>query len=481
MENIGDNAPRNTDSILATRYASQEMILIFSEKKKHQTWRKLWVDLAKAEKRLGLPITDEQIQEMEANINNIDYDVVRKEEEVKQHDVMAHISAYGKCCPLAAPIIHLGATSCYVKDNADLIIMREGLKVIESKLFILINLLAEFANNHKDVATLGYTHFQPAQLVTVGKRACLWLQNFIMDFEKIARDYSSIPFLGAKGATGTQASFLSLFENDHKRVVDLDNMLTDMNNFESLFVIAGQTYPRKLDLEILNALDGVCVSANKLATDVRLLSGMNELEEGFGAYQIGSSAMPYKHNPIRSEKICALGRLVNTLIGNFQQTASNQWLERTLDDSANRRIVIRDVFLATDSVIDTSIQVVKGLRVNKAIIAKNVKMHLPFIATETFLMKMVKKAGVSRQECHERLRLLSNEASENMRNGKENNLLELIKNDLYFLPIADEIETIMDPKNFIGRCKEQVDMFLGTLVGKIYIIFQNLDWNKRKE
>lgn len=447
-------------SPLSSRYASREMSENFSDMKKFSTWRKLWVYLAKAEKELGLNITDEQIEEMEANLDKIDFQAAAVEESLTRHDVMAHVHVYASQCPKAAPIIHLGATSCYVGDNTDLILIRDGLNILLPKLARCIDKLATFAYKYKDLATLGFTHMQPAQLTTVGKRACLWISDLLADLVKIQRARDDLRFRGVKGTTGTQASFLTVFEGDHQKVKELDRLVTLMAGFKKSYTITGQTYSRKVDCDVILPLASLSASIHKACTDIRLLASMKEVEEPFEKTQIGSSAMAYKRNPMRCERCCALAKVP---IGNSHialMTASTQWMERTLDDSAIRRVIIPETFLAVDICLNTLQNVTDGLVVYPKVIEKHLKQELPFMATENILMAMV-KAGGDRQVCHEEIRVLSQEAAECVKSkGEDNDLVQRIKKSVYFAPIHDQLDSLLDPSTFIGRAPQQVVEFL---------------------
>lgn len=445
---------------LITRYASKEMAENFSDDKKFRTWRKLWVALAEAEKELGLNITDEQIAEMKAHQDDINYDVARAREKEVRHDVMAHVYAYGVQCPKAKPIIHLGATSCYVGDNTDIILMRDGLNIIKGKLVNCLDVLSRFALKYKDMPTLGFTHFQPAQPTTVGKRACLWIQDLLMDLQQLDFVMDNLILRGAKGTTGTQASFLTLFAGDHEKVKRLDQLIADKMGFKGTFPVTGQTYPRKLDSMVLNALSGIAQSAYKFSNDMRLLQHLKEIEEPFEDKQIGSSAMAYKRNPMRCERIGSLARHVLTMALDPAITASTQWFERTLDDSADRRIVIPQAFLAVDGILLLYINVADGLVVYPAMIDRHLREELPFMATEYILMEAVKRGG-DRQELHERIRRYAMEAGRRVKaEGRSNNLLDMIAADPAFRLTRQEIEAIMDARNFIGRASQQVDEFI---------------------
>lgn len=446
---------------LITRYASKEMAQNFSDDKKFRTWRKLWIALAEAEKELGLDISDEQIAEMKAHQDDINYDVAEAREKEVRHDVMAHVYAYGVQCPTAKPIIHLGATSCYVGDNTDIILMRDGLDIIKCKLLNCINVLSRFALQYKDMPTLGFTHFQPAQPTTIGKRACLWIQDLLMDLNQLDFIMDNLVLRGAKGTTGTQASFLTLFDGDHEKVKALDRLIAKKMGFKGAFAVTGQTYPRKLDSNVINVLSGIAQSAYKFSNDIRLLQHLKEIEEPFEEKQIGSSAMAYKRNPMRSERIGSLARHVLTMALDPAITASTQWLERTLDDSANRRIVIPQSFLAVDAILLLYINVADGLVVYPAMIERHLREELPFMATEYILMEAVKRGG-DRQELHERIRRYSVEAGRHVKvEGKANDLVNMIASDPTFSLSRQEIDAIMDANNFVGRAPQQVEEFIG--------------------
>lgn len=447
-------------SPLNSRYASKEMLFLFSPQYKHTLWRRLWIALAEAEQELGIAITDTQIAEMKQHCETIDFDAVADYEKDLRHDVMAHIHAYGDQCPHARPIIHLGATSCYVTDNGDALQMREGLDIIKEKLTVAISQLSAFAKEYAELPCLGFTHFQPAQLTTVGKRACLWIQELLMDLDEIETRENKMRFLGVKGTTGTQASFLALFNGDHGKVEALDRRVAEMFNFANCFLISGQTYTRKQDAFILNALAGIAVSTHKFATDIRLLANLKEIEEPFEDKQIGSSAMPYKRNPMLCERICALSRFVISLSENLAYTAATQWLERTLDDSANRRLAISEAFLAVDAILNLMIRVTRKLVVYPNVIAKRIDAELPFMATENILMACVQKGG-DRQDLHERIRQHSHAAAAEVKEkGSDNDLLQRIKGDSAFNLNASELDDILDVRQFIGRAPQQVDVFL---------------------
>ena len=453
----------NTDrysSPLGERYASKEMQYIFSQDMKFRTWRRLWIALAETEKELGLPITGEQIEELKAHAEDINYDVAKAREKEVRHDVMSHVYAYGVQCPKAKGIIHLGATSCYVGDNTDIIVMTEALKLVKKKLVNVMAKLAEFANNYKSQPTLAFTHFQPAQPTTVGKRATLWLQEFAMDLEDLEYVLSTMKLLGSKGTTGTQASFLELFDGDQEKIDKIDPMIAEKMGFSSCYPVSGQTYSRKVDTRVLNILAGIAASAHKMSNDIRLLQHLKEVEEPFEKSQIGSSAMAYKRNPMRSERIASLSRYVMIDALNPAITSATQWFERTLDDSANKRLSIPEGFLAVDGILDLCMNVVDGLVVYPKVIEKHMMSELPFMATENIMMDAV-KAGGDRQELHERIRELSMEAGKNVKvEGKENNLLELIAADPAFNLSLEDLQKTMEPAKYIGRSKEQVEAFL---------------------
>ncbi len=445
---------------LITRYASEEMAENFSDDKKFKTWRKLWIALAEAEKELGLPITQEQVDALKRHADDINYDVALEREREVRHDVMAHVFAYGEQCPEAKPIIHFGATSCYVGDNTDIIIMLDGLSIIRKKLINCIKILSDFAWQYRSLPTLGFTHFQPAQLTTVGKRTCLWIQDLLMDFEDLEHLMNGIKLRGVKGTTGTQASFLTLFEGNHTKVKELEKKVVEKLGYSKVFPVTGQTYPRKLDSQIANVLSGIAQSAYKFSNDIRLLQHLKEIEEPFEKGQIGSSAMAYKRNPMRSERISALSRFVIMNALNPAITTSTQWFERTLDDSANKRIVIPQVFLAVDAILNLYLNVADGLVVYPKVIDKHIKEELPFMATETILMEAVKK-GADRQELHEKIRIHSIEAGRRVKQeGLSNDLINRIESDPAFMLKKAEIERIMDAKYFIGRADVQVEEFL---------------------
>lgn len=456
------------------RYASKEMQYIFSGDMKFSTWRKLWVALAKAEKKLGLDISDEQIEELEAHIFDINYDVAIEQEKKVRHDVMSHVHAYGVQCPKAKGIIHLGATSCYVGDNTDIIIMREALALIEKKLVNVIDLLARFADEYKALPTLGFTHFQAAQPTTVGKRASLWLHEFMLDLEDLIYVKNSLKLLGSKGTTGTQASFLELFEGDASKVRALDQIICEEMGFDSAYPVSGQTYSRKIDFKVLNLLAGIAASASKFANDIRLLQHLKEIEEPFEKSQIGSSAMAYKRNPMRSERITSLSRFVMVDVLNPAFTTATQWFERTLDDSANKRISVAESFLATDGILDLMLNVVDGLVVYPKVIEKHLMAELPFMATENILMKAV-KAGGDRQELHEKIRVYSMEAGHQVKvEGKENDLMNRIAGDKEFGLSLEDIQNIMKPELYIGFAPQQVEDYLNNEVKPMLEGYQDI-------
>ncbi|MCI8405739.1 MAG: adenylosuccinate lyase [Oscillospiraceae bacterium] len=452
------------ESPFSTRYASQEMQYLFSADKKFRTWRRLWLALAKAEMDLGLPITSEQIQELEQHLDDINYPVAEEREKQVRHDVMAHVYAYGVQCPKAKGIIHLGATSCYVGDNTDIIIMREALGSIRRKLINVIDQLGRFAEAYKSLPCLAYTHLQPAQLTTVGKRATLWAQDFLLDLQEAEHRIASLRLLGSKGTTGTQASFMELFEGDSGKVKRLEEAVAREMGFEQVMPVSGQTYTRKVDYQVLSVLSGVAQSASKFSNDIRLLQSFKELEEPFEAHQIGSSAMPYKRNPMRSERITSLSRYVMIDCLNPAFTAGTQWFERTLDDSANKRIAVAEAFLAVDSILNILLNICGGLVVYPKVIAQRVQRELPFMATENIMMAAVKKGG-DRQELHERLREHSIAAARIVKEqGGENDLLRRISGDPAFGLTEAELNAILDPARFTGRCQEQVEEFLAAYV-----------------
>ena len=447
-------------SPLNTRYASYEMSHIFSEEKKFKTFRKLWLELAKAQRELGLEITKGQIEEMEENLENIDFELAKKYEKELRHDVMAHIKTYGEVAKSASPIIHLGATSCYVTDNTDIILMREALSLLIKKIKILIKNICEFAHKYKELPTLGYTHYQVAQLTTVGKRATLWAQDFVMDFEEINYRIKKLKLRGVKGTTGTQASYMNLFNDDEDKVKELEKKVITSLGFKDAVQVTGQTYTRKIDYQVLQSLSSLAQSAHKMTNDIRLLQNLKELEEPFESTQVGSSAMAYKRNPMRSERVASLSKYLISLVENPALVASTQWLERTLDDSANKRLSIPEAFLAADAIVEILINITNGLVVNEKIIDKHIKEELPFMATENIIMQGVKKGG-DRQELHEIIRQLSHQAAKRVKQeGLENNLIELLINDERIKLDEEEINNILNPKNYIGRCKTQVEEFI---------------------
>ena len=450
------------ESPLSTRYASDYMLQLFSADTRYATWRKLWTALAREEMRLGLPITQEQVAELEAHTGDIDYDCVAKKEREARHDVMAHIYAYGKAAPSAAGIIHLGATSCYVTDNADLIIYRDALTYLRGEILVVLANLAAFADKYKALPTLGYTHYQPAQLVTVGKRATLWMQDLLSDVRELDFVLSELRFLGCRGTTGTEASFMDLLEGDQHKIDEMNRAIAAEFGFEKCFDVCGQTYPRKTDARILNALSSIAQSCCRMASDIRLLQHDRQIEEPFEESQIGSSAMAYKRNPMRCERICSLARYLMTDALNAPLTASQQWLERTLDDSANRRISMPEGFLAADAILRLAQNVTHGLHVNEKIIGEAVKAYLPFMATENILMEAVKKGG-DRQELHEVIRKCSMEATAKMKQGEPFDLLKQLAAEERLGLSAAEIDRIMEPALYIGRCPQQVDSFLEQL------------------
>ena len=452
------------ESPLNSRYAGEKMKYLFSPDHKFKTWRRLWIALAKAERKLGLPITEEQIAELEAHKDDINYQEAEQREKQVRHDVMAHVYVYGQAAPKAAGIIHLGATSCYVGDNTDIIVMTEGLKLIRKKLVNVIAQLAAFADKYKNLPTLAFTHFQPAQPTTVGKRATLWMQEFLMDLEDLDYVLSTMKLLGSKGTTGTQASFLELFDGDQEKIDKIDPMIAEKMGFKDCYPVSGQTYSRKVDTRVCNILAGIAASAHKMSNDIRLLQHLKEVEEPFEKTQIGSSAMAYKRNPMRSERIASLSRYVMVDALNPAITSAVQWFERTLDDSANKRLSVAEGFLATDGILDLCLNVTDGLKVYPKVIEKRLRSELPFMATENIMMDAV-KAGGDRQELHEKIRTLSMEAGRNVKEeGKENNLLELIAADPSFNLTLEELQETMDPARYTGRAAVQVDSFLKNVV-----------------
>ena len=454
-------------SPLSERYASKEMQYIFSQDMKFRTWRRLWIALAETEKELGLIITQEQIDELKAHVDDINYDVAKAREKEVRHDVMSHVYAYGVQCPKAKGIIHLGATSCYVGDNTDIIVMTEALKLVQKKLVNVIAELSKFADKYKNQPTLAFTHFQPAQPTTVGKRATLWTQEFMMDLEDLEYVLGTIKLLGSKGTTGTQASFLELFEGDQETIDKIDPMIAAKMGFKECYPVSGQTYSRKVDTRVVNVLAGIAASAHKMSNDIRLLQHLKEVEEPFEKSQIGSSAMAYKRNPMRSERIASLSRYVMVDALNPAITSATQWFERTLDDSANKRLSVPEGFLAIDGILDLCLNVVDGLVVYPKVIEKHMMAELPFMATENIMMDAV-KAGGDRQELHERIRELSMEAGRNVKvEGKDNNLLELIAADPAFNLTLEELQKTMDPKKYVGRAKEQTESFIAKVVNPV--------------
>ncbi len=455
-------ASNTYNSPLGSRYASKEMLWLFSDDCRYSTFRKLWVALAESEHELGLPVTSAQVEQLKAHVDDIDYEVVAKKEKEIRHDVMAHVYAYGVVCPDAKGIIHLGATSCYVTDNADMIIYRDAMRLLENKLQAVIANLADFAKQYRALPTLGFTHFQPAQPTTVGKRACLWAQDFIADLDDLQYVLGGMKLLGNKGTTGTQASFLELFEGDHEKVKELEQRIAQKMGFEKVFAVSGQTYPRKEDARLCNVLAGIAQSAYRFANDLRLLQHLKEVEEPFEKSQVGSSAMAYKRNPMRSERICSLSRYIMTDALNPLLTASVQWLERTLDDSANRRIAVAEAFLAADAVLNILINVTQGMVVYPKVIRKHLMENLPFIATENILMEAVKRGG-DRQELHEHIREHSMAAARVMKEeGGTCDLLERIAADPAFGMTMDEMLAVLQPENYVGRAPQQVDEFLAS-------------------
>ena len=452
------------ESPLSSRYASKEMKYIFSPDMKFRTWRKLWIALAESEMELGLPVTQEQIDELKAHADDINYEVAEESEKLVRHDVMSHVYAYGQQCPKAKGIIHLGATSCYVGDNTDVIIMTEGLKLVRNKLVTVIRELSAFADKYKNLPTLAFTHFQPAQPTTVGKRATLWIQELLMDLEDVEYQLSKAKLLGCKGTTGTQASFLELFEGDHEKCKEIDKKIAKKMGYDSCFAVSGQTYSRKLDTQVLNVLSGIAQSAAKFSNDIRLLQHLKEIEEPFEKNQIGSSAMAYKRNPMRSERIGSLSRYVMVDVLNGAFTTATQWFERTLDDSANKRLSVPEAFLAIDGILNLYANVADGLVVYPKVIEQRLRKELPFMATENIMMDAVKRGG-DRQELHEKIRTHSMAASRVVKEeGGENDLLERIANDPAFGVTLDELEAILDPAKYVGRAPEQTTDFLKEVV-----------------
>ena len=467
------------ESPLSARYASKEMKYIFLPDKKFRTWRKLWIALAESEKELGLPITQEQIDELKAHADDINYEVAQEREKIVRHDVMSHVYAYGVQCPNAKGIIHLGATSCYVGDNTDIIIMTEGLKLIRNKLITVIRNLSKFADEYKALPTLAFTHFQPAQPTTVGKRATLWLQELLMDLEDVEYQLSKAKLLGSKGTTGTQASFLELFDGDHEKCKMLDRKIAEKMGYKACFPVSGQTYSRKLDSQFLNVLAGIAQSAAKFSNDIRLLQHLKEVEEPFEKNQIGSSAMAYKRNPMRSERIGSLSRYVMVDVLNGYFTTATQWFERTLDDSANKRLSIPEAFLAVDGILSLYANVADGLVVYPKVIEQRLRKELPFMATENIMMDAVKKRGADRQQLHEKIREHSMAASRVVKvEGGENDLLERIAADEAFGVTLEELEKILKPENYTGRAKEQTEDFLNECIKPVLEKYADVESDK---
>lgn len=467
------------ESPLSARYASKEMKYIFSPDKKFRTWRKLWIALAESEKELGLPITQEQIDELKAHADDINYEVAQEREKIVRHDVMSHVYAYGVQCPNAKGIIHLGATSCYVGDNTDIIIMTEGLKLIRNKLITVIRNLSKFADEYKALPTLAFTHFQPAQPTTVGKRATLWLQELLMDLEDVEYQLSKAKLLGSKGTTGTQASFLELFDGDHEKCKMLDRKIAEKMGYKACFPVSGQTYSRKLDSQFLNVLAGIAQSAAKFSNDIRLLQHLKEVEEPFEKNQIGSSAMAYKRNPMRSERIGSLSRYVMVDVLNGYFTTATQWFERTLDDSANKRLSVPEAFLAVDGILSLYANVADGLVVYPKVIEQRLRKELPFMATENIMMDAVKKRGADRQQLHEKIREHSMAASRVVKvEGGENDLLERIAADEAFGVTLEELEKILKPENYTGRAKEQTEDFLNECIRPVLEKYADVESDK---
>ena len=456
------------ESPLSSRYASQEMQYIFSPDKKFSTWHRLWIALARAEMELGLPVTQAQVSQLEEHVDDIDYEAAARYEKELRHDVMAHIHAYGDQCPDAMPIIHLGATSCYVGDNTDVIIMREGLMLVRDKLVRVLNNLAKFADTYKALPTLGFTHFQAAQLTTVGKRATLWMNELLMDLEEVEHRISTLKLLGSKGTTGTQASFLELFEGDHEKVKELERKIAAEMGFDSCVPVSGQTYSRKMDYNVVSTLSGIAQSASKFATDMRLLCHLKEVEEPFEKNQIGSSAMPYKRNPMRSERICALGRYVISDVMNPAITTATQWFERTLDDSANKRIAMAEGFLAADAILNIMLNVTDGIVVYPKVVRSRLMAELPFMASENIMMQAVEKGG-NRQELHERLRQHAIAAGKQVKEeGLPNDMVDRVAADPAFGLTKEEIVAGLVPENFVGRAPQQVEEFIANVLQPIF-------------
>ncbi len=458
---------------LVDRYASPEMSYVWSPQKKFSTWRRLWLALARGEQALGLDISDAQLAELEAHLEDIDFDRARELERQLRHDVMSHIRTFGECCPAAKPIIHLGATSCYVADNTELIQLRESLQLVRGKLLHVIRLLRDFATARRDLPTLGFTHYQPAQITTVGKRACLWLQDFLLDLHRIDREYRELPFRGVKGTTGTQASFLALFDGDHEKVKELDRLVSAEMGFDRRLLVTGQTYTRKYDFFVLTALSGLAQSAYKMAGDIRLLANLKEVEEPFGKSQVGSSAMAYKRNPMRSERICSLARFVMALAENAANTHAAQWFERTLDDSANRRLCLPEACLGADVILTLCSNVIDGLQLWPLVIRSHIDAELPFMATENILMACV-QAGGDRQDLHEAIREHSMAAARVVKeDGKPNDLIQRIAADPQFAAVHDKLDDLMDPALYVGRAPEQVDEFVAAEVDPVLAQFSD--------
>jgi len=454
---------KSYESPLAGRYASREMRFLFSDHKKFTTWRRLWVALAESERELGLSIGEEQLAELRATVEEVDYEAAERYERELRHDVMAHVHAWGDQCPEARPILHLGATSCFVGDNTDLIVLRDALRLVRRQVVGVIAKLRDFAETWRALPTLGLTHYQPAQATTVGKRACLWVQDLIGDLDDLDHAEGQIRFRGVKGTTGTQASFLELFDGDHEKVRRLDRRVSEKLGFEASFPVTGQTYPRKLDFRVGQVLSSIAQSAHKFATDVRLASGRREIEEPFEARQIGSSAMPWKRNPMRSERMCSLARLVMSALDNLAHTAANQWFERTLDDSANRRVALAEMFLATDAVLNLYLNVASGLVVHTAVVRARLDEELPFLASEGLMMEAV-RAGADRQDVHEAIRVHSRTASEAIHRGEPNPLRWLLAADPAFGAVADRLGELLDGARYVGRAPQQVEEFLADVV-----------------
>ena len=464
------------ESPLSARYASKEMKYIFSPDKKFRTWRKLWIALAESEMELGLPVTQEQIDELKAHADDINYEVAQEREKLVRHDVMSHVYAYGVQCPNAKGIIHLGATSCYVGDNTDVIIMTEGLQLIRNKLITVIRNLSKFAEQYKALPTLAFTHFQPAQPTTVGKRATLWIQELLMDLEDVEYQLSKAKLLGSKGTTGTQASFLELFDGDHEKCKELDRKIAQKMGYKACFAVSGQTYSRKLDSQFLNVLAGIAQTAAKFSNDIRLLQHLKEVEEPFEKNQIGSSAMAYKRNPMRSERIGSLSRYVMVDVLNGYFTTATQWFERTLDDSANKRLSVPEAFLAVDGILSLFANVADGLVVYPKVIEQRLRKELPFMATENIMMDAVKKRGADRQQLHERIRVHSMAASKVIKEeGGENDLLERIAADEAFGVTLEELENILQPEKYTGRAKEQTEDFLAECVAPVREKYKDIE------